>query len=231
MHNCKCASRITLQNLCNQVMRSQMLAPYFSSWRDHLNYQVLLRRTGLLIYFRSHTMLLRNVLRSLRDRVQYKHYMKVLQGRMNRRFLRLERAWTSNILENGFRRWKHIRMHLEYKHQFVRGILNRLRRIRSHDILLLWRVHCKRVSRLAHVQTVILVRWRMFELFRALRAWNEAIRGMTGLHSDKALNNHLRDLSQMYITYVPGLQDSEAPDSLSSRGRTSSQEKSNFYCL
>ena len=51
----------------------------------------------------------------------------------------------------------------------------------------------------------------MFETFRALRGWVEGVRGVTGLrrgkYADVSNAAALRDLSKMYITYVPGLQD------------------------
>ena len=86
-----------------------------------------------------------------------------------------------------------------------------------------------------HLQTLIGVRWRMFEGFQVLRGWVEAVRGVTGedvctlrtpfLNGSAltpttwtgirggryaAVNNASVLKNLAYIPYIPGLQASES---------------------
>ena len=51
-----------------------------------------------------------------------------------------------------------------------------------------------------HLQTLIGVRWRMFEGFQVLRGWVEAVRGVTGDFSETVRAPFLDDASALTPT-------------------------------
>jgi len=61
------------------------------------------------------------------------------------------------------------------------GIRNRRRRTLAINILLTWQRYGARQSRLAQIQTLIGVRWKMCEIFTILRKWQEEIREVAGM--------------------------------------------------
>jgi hypothetical protein len=219
------------RSLSRQVIKTRTLEPYFKTWAHELYYETSLRRTALLIYFRTQTMLLRRILHGLRNRIQRKASMKVLQGRMSRRIWRLRTQWTYDIMRTGFRFWNGLRSHRNFSFRFVR--LCRCRRARNTllDMLFTWRDYCMRLSFLLRTQTLIEVRWRMFEMFRVLRCWTTIIRAH--LHTSPTLS-HAKwfvggpivshgtkievgsrassGLTRRYVTYVPDLQESSNAD-------------------